>query len=218
MRNLNVLASISSLFVLAATSQANLIQNGGFESPVVTPGSYIQYNAGDTFTGGWVVGGHDVDLVSSTYAEAGIVFNSNSGLASVDLTGGGNSGANSVSQTIPTSTGMRYAVSFYVGRAQSTVTGDYSGPASISMTLLVNNTTQTFTNSNVLSGGIEWTLFTTSFVAQGSSTTLTFTNQTSGASNFAGLDDVDVTAVPGPQALAVFGLGLLGRARRNRKA
>lgn len=206
-------ASVVALSALVASAQANLIQNGGFESPLVTPGGYSQYNSGDTFDGGWVVGGHDIDLVSSTYAESGIVFNSNSGLASIDLTGGGNTGANSVSQIIPTSTGMRYTISFYVGRAQSSTTSSYTGPASI--LLSVGDVNQTFTNSNVLDGGIQWTLFTTSFVAQGSSTTVTFTNQTTGISNLAGLDDVNVTAAPAPGAMAVFGLGLLGRARRR---
>jgi hypothetical protein len=65
-----------------------------------------------------------------------------------------------------------------------------------------------FTNSNSTPDAVNWEQFSTPFLATGTSTTLDFFNgQTT--NNYTGLDNVVVSIVPEPNALALTALGLL---------
>jgi hypothetical protein len=218
-------SSIAAAAVLAAVSclaspALAQLADGGFETPVAGSGTFIQVNSGGS-VGAWTVGGHDVLVINTSYKELGnsIVFNAQSGNQSLDITGHGNTGFNTVSQTFATTPGQAYSLSFYLGNMQDSAgSGLYSLASSVNVGA-TGNLTQLFTNAAVTLNAVNWALQTYGFTATGASTTLTFTNATVG-DNFAGIDGVALAAVPEPASLAVWGaVSALGAAfgwRRRR--
>jgi hypothetical protein len=216
---------IIAAFAIALASpamSAELVVNGGFESPVTPVGGFTQVTGGNSFAG-WNVTGNDVLIINNSYNESGLVFNANSGLNSLDITGAGNTGPNTISQTIPTTVGQ-YVLSFFVGNASPTGgnAGVYGNPSSINLSIN-GGPAQTFTNSTNGPLGINWQKFSVNFTAQGS-TSISFINATPQGDNMAGLDDVSVTAfssaVPEPStwAMLLVGFGFAGAALRRKKA
>jgi hypothetical protein len=221
------------LAVLASQAKANLIVDPGFEVPTVPSASYTDFTTGMTFggTGGWVVQGSDVAIVNTTATAGNLTANANSGFQSLDLTGGSISPSTGVSQAVPTTQGVLYSVSFFLGRGDDSgpgSPGNYSGSATASLSI-GGGPAVLFTNSNVTADQVNWQSQLTSFTAgPGTSTTLTFL--AAGASptvQFIGLDDVSVTAntvtavVPEPNTLALVGFGAVlvswAKFRRRRK-
>lgn len=210
------------LAVLASQAKANLVADPGFETPVITPGTYQDFSPpGATFglTPPWVVQGNDVAIISSTYHEPGVTFAANGGSAqSLDLTGASINPATGVSQTIPTTALTSYTVTFFLGRADDSGSGfnSYSSPATLSFNS--GSGAANFTNSAVTPNSINWAMETTSFVASGSSTTLTWlASGASSTAQYIGLDDINVVAngppppsgVPEPNTLVLAGIGAL---------
>lgn len=208
--------------LLAVSAQANLIVDGGFEVPIANPNTFIKVNGGG-MAGAWNVVGSDVLVIKNTYSEAPpIVFNSQEAVQALDITGAGNTGlSNGVWQDVATTVGQEYSLSFWVGRAQGQ-SGDnrYQTPAAVR--LFVDSTlVNTYTNSNTVTvGTVGWEQFTYTFFAQNATTRVEFLNgvPTSGNpgwNNYAGLDDVQMEAVPEPFTMA--GLAALALAARNRR-
>jgi hypothetical protein len=206
---------IALLFVVATQpTRADLIVNGSFEIPVTTAGSSTTLSGGSTIMTGWTVVGVDVLLLNTTYGEPGNgvnQFNASSGLNSVDLTGAGNTGpTDGVTQTVATTSGQTYLLSFDVGRASGGSL--YATPATDDLS--INGGPRiSFTNSNSTPGMINWHTFTQQFVATGASTTITFLNGTPAGTSEAGLDNVSlvaVAAIPEPSVMALAGFGLAG--------
>lgn len=201
--------SLVALTVLAVASQANLISNGGFEAfntsaadgGGIGPG-YFTYNAGNTSLNDWTIGGTSIDVVT---VPPGIypIFADN---ASLDLLG--TPGPGSISQAITTVVGQQYDVSFW---AQAT-------GAAINQTVNLNAIgAATQSTSFTVSLGT-WTQYSWSFVADSTSTTISFASDplNTGTGNTF-IDNVE--AVPEPMSMAVLGLGLAALARRRaRKA
>jgi hypothetical protein len=208
-------AFTGSVLFLAAVANANLILDGGFEFPTVSPGTYVDY-AGGSNIGPWSVLGNDVIQVSTTYAEPWngmTAFEAEEGLVSLDLTGAGNTGpTDGVSQSFASTVGQKYSLSFWVGSAESIGPSNYyDAPSTVNLS--INGGAQvSYTNPvfDLQTGYANWLQFVTTFTATGPSTSLAFYNGTSSASNLAGLDNVDVEAVPEPSGYAALGLGLLG--------
>lgn len=217
---MNIIRICTATALLAAgqASAVEYVVNGGFELPAVAPTGFANYGNGSTI-GGWTVGGNDVIVLSTTYAEAGLVFNANSGLASLDITGGGNTGpGNSVSQTLATTAGQ-YRISFSVGNASPTGGNAfaYGDPSSIGLSIN-GGPVSVFTNSINTPFAINWKRFSVTFFTPGA-TNITFNNATA-SDNMAGLDDVSVTsAVPEASswAMLIVGFGLTGLITRSRR-
>ena len=217
--------SAAALLLGSPNAQAGLIVNGSFEQPVLSAGEYRDVAGGDSTTiTGWTVLGNDVGLVQNAFSEPGngmTQFNAQAGLNSLDLTGSANSGpTDGIQQTVATTPGQQYALSFYVGRAQSSNGSSiYQGPATIRLSIN-GGSAVSFTNTDTPTPGfMDWQNFNTIFTAATSSTTIAFLNGTPTGTNEAGLDNVSVVGVPEP-GTALFGFVCVGVAalRRRRRA
>jgi Protein of unknown function (DUF642)/PEP-CTERM motif len=203
---------------------ANLLTNASFETGTHTnDGNNTEtFGAGATSIVGWTTVGSHVSWIAdpnpfALTAEDGNLF--------LDLTGY-TAGApfGGVTQSIATTAGDNYALTFYLG----SYTARWGGPP-VSIIASAGSTSETFTDS-ALTVASTWTLETLDFTASGSTTAITLIG-VSGV-NYIGLDNVDVecvstagcgtssgggTSVPEPATLALFGIGLAGLAFARRR-
>lgn len=202
-----------------ATAAINLVVNGDFESAPAANGGFIQYSGGSSFPG-WSVTGNDVIVIDESYSEQGLVFNAQGGSQNaIDLTGAGNTGpANGIVQTIATSAGQKYRLTFFVGNASPTGgnAASYTQPSTLNLTIN-GGLPMTYTNAVNVPFAIDYKQFSLDFTATGA-TTLAFSNGTVG-DNMLGLDTVSVNAVPEPATwgLMIVGFGMIGMASRRRQ-
>jgi hypothetical protein len=203
----------TTLFLLlAGSAQAvELIVNGGFEAAPPAPGGTINY-AGPSGPPGWTHVGGTVSTLDTGYAEGPTVFQAHGGMVSMDLTGPGNTGPTSgLTQAVSTLAGQLYSLSFWLGNAQSSATESYNLPSALALQIDGDAPIQ-FTNSSIVMDRNHWQQFVHSFVAAGTTTTLTFRNATASADNQTGLDDISLLAAvpePGTWALMLAGIGTL---------
>jgi hypothetical protein len=228
--NLRILAASALVAAgLAAASPAlavtNLIVNGGFETPPLNDGAFQLFGAGASNLTGWDVLGparNSVAILDTGYHEAGVTFNAFGGQQALDITGGENTGPTAgIRQTVNTRAGQRYALSFWVGNADGR--SDYAGASALFLGINDHLPTR-FENADITAHGVNWKLFTTSFVATSGHTDILFNNGTAPRSdgtgdNYAGLDNVRLTAVPEPAtwAMMIAGFGFSGAALRRRR-
>jgi Protein of unknown function (DUF642)/PEP-CTERM motif len=202
--------------LLAATaSHANLLSNPSFESgSFVNQGNdTMSLNPGSTAITGWTV---VTDTTAWIGASNPFSLAASDGQFFLDLTnyqpGAPFAG---VSQTIATTPGATYSLSFDLGGSNRWGRPD-------ALTASAAGTSMTFTTPTT--GTLnDWYHETMSFVATGSSTTLTF--QGASGFNYIGLDNVSANlasgpSVPEPTTLSLLGLGIagIGLARRKRKS
>jgi choice-of-anchor C domain-containing protein len=93
-------------------AKTNLIKNGSFESPTVCPTPFATYFALSKSIPGWTIGGVSVDLGCTIWA-------AESGTQSVDLDGSQADGSDgnasgSLSQTVHTTPGHKYLLSWFM--------------------------------------------------------------------------------------------------------
>jgi choice-of-anchor C domain-containing protein len=200
--------------VAARPSHADLIVNGGFETPVAPVNSFTTLGAGSSAMAPWSIVSGSVDVIGANYWPA---FQ---GVQSLDLNG---NSAGTISQSFTTTPGTSYTLSFaYANNADAstlTPTATVSVLDGANATLLsqdVSHTGSTHTNMN-------YSLFSASFVADSATTTLRFAGGTSTWAFGIVLDAVSVNpsvaAVPEPSNLIFGGLAALAGvayARRRR--
>ena len=199
------------------------IVNGGFETPPPPTSLYTPYATGSSFTGWSVVGpsSANVAIVDQGYTSGGFAFPSHSGSAWLDLTGLSNTNSG-VEQTFATTLGTTYNLTFWVGNFDAPYA--LIGSSSTSNVFVDGVLSYVATNTGSTGNTQYWQQFATSFVAAGSSTTLTFINGDPIDDNSNGLDDVSVSVVsvtPEPASMTLLATGLLGFygvARRKQKA
>ena len=219
-----VIVSVFSLFACAGpAAAANLLADGALEAPATPPGGFTVFNGGDSIGGWTVVGpqrGGSVQLLSNTYVEPHIAFEAQSGDASMDLSGPGNTGPDAgIFQTVDTVKGQVYDLSFWVGNADGSQNGNYTLPSTV-MLQIGDDPAQAFTNSDTTPLATNWRRFETTFVGIGIPTEIVFRNGTPLGDAEAGLDNVSLTAgVPEPAAWAmmILGFGLAGASLRRRR-
>ncbi len=186
----------------AIQAHANLITNGGFETPLVPVGSFTNFLAGSTAITGWTVTGPEVSIVSTTDTEFGVTFPAEQGSQWLDLTGDGSNVFEGVRQTLTTTAGTGYTLSFWVG--------NYSGHAchgpTSNVELQINGANVGSFENSTPSNILTWQLFTYNFTATGASTSIEFDNLDPLSDNSNGLDNVDleVTSSPEPAALGLM--------------
>jgi hypothetical protein len=193
----HVMWSLSAAFVLflgAGRANADIVVNGGFET-------------GD-FTG-WTVSGVDpFDVFVSTSMP-------HSGLFAADL--GSVGGIGFLSQTLPTTAGQTYALSYWLAN-------DGFGPVEHFDARINGNVIPgSVLDSPGIDSGFPYRQFTFDFTATGPTTVLSFGERQDPA--FLHLDDVSVNAVvvvPEPATLGLLCIGLAGLAgcgwRRRQRA
>lgn len=226
MKSIHHLAiAIAALLSVSGAAHAQIV-NGGFETPITTPGFYTDFSSGSTALTGWTsVGpaGTDVAVVSTSYVQLGVAFEAQSGNQWLDLTGDGSNSTDGVSQSVATTAGHHYELSFYVGNTSG---GGAFGTTSTVNVLLNGNLSFTAENSTPDADSLTWSQFTYDFVATGP-TVLTFLNGDPDYDNSNGLDSVAlvdngaVSSVPEPDSavLTLAALALVAVTRRlNSKA
>ena len=175
----------------AASAVTSLIKNGGFEKPVVPVGSFDLFSTGQTFSGWHVVGATgSVAPISGQFTSNGFTFDAKSGAQWLDLTGMSNT-ATGVAQTVPTSAGTTYHLTFWVGNIY-----DPQGPFGVSSTVkvFVNNVLKlTAVNSMQSASSQTWKMFTLSIKATSSQTKIAFINGDPSSDNTNGLDQVSLS-------------------------
>lgn len=193
-----LLAAPVLLAIAAAPADAaNLIRNGSFEFPATPDGSYTVYSTGQSFNHWTVVGASgNVATINSNFASCAHTFPAKRGTAFLDLTGTSNT-ATGVQQTISTTPGATYALTFYVGNIYDTTSG--CGTTSTVEVFIDGADLGSFANKWGKSiTAISWRKFSTEFVAQSGSTTISLLNGDPASDAVNGLDGVSVTLVSGP--------------------
>jgi hypothetical protein len=199
MKTLPLMRSLIALVILfsAFQSQANLITNGNFDSPVPTVGS----------GGGWTASGNDAAGGYQTVSGDSFFIMNAAGENATDP---------SISQTLTGLTiGQQYDVS---GDFTDYYGCSYCDPAALSFGIALSPGGLLLEASHP---GFfpDWFTFATSFVASALSHDIIFTSERSGTDYAYAIDNIIVTAaVPEPSIIALFGLGLvgIGFARRRR--
>lgn len=201
MKMLKSIAVIAAL--LSPLAQANLITNGSFEDNSVSKGNWSWFTAAQV--NGWE--GSNIEIWNNF---GGVT--AYDGNQFIELNAhGNNQGAWSIYQPFATVVGQRYQLSF-VYRARASANEQFK--------VSVANLLQTINNSDKKN----WTMFSGSFIAQSTTSVLTFTSLTNGTiGNFIdnvrveGLRTPQLQSVPtGPLApLMVLAAGLLWWRRRS---
>lgn len=216
--------SLAALVSLFGAGGANAgIVNGSFETPSVPNGGFTNYDVGSAALTGWTVfgpSGAQVSIVSNTFAQNGVSFPAQDGIQWLDLTGENSNSSEGVSQTVATTVGHLYQLSFAVG---STTGGGLFG---VSSTVAVSlNGVLTFTDTNSMASPTTqaWQVFSETFVANSPMTTIAFQNADPASDNDNGLDNVvlndlgAVSAVPEPASFQLLGSGLAALVLAKRK-
>jgi hypothetical protein len=187
-----VLNDALAMALAAPRAGGSLIQNGGFEAPVVASGSYQLFAGGQSFAGWQVIGvpRGNVAPISGGYRNAGITFNAHSGAQWLDLTGLTNS-ANGVQQTVRTRAGARYELSFFIGN----VSGGGFGTTSAVEVLIDQRSVGVFRNDRVQPGAQHWRRIAIPITASSAATAVAFINRDAANDNSNGLDDVALVEV-----------------------
>jgi hypothetical protein len=207
---LGIAAALLATLGAAECAEANLIDNGSFES--ASPGSALPTGNGvalltsSTAMAGWTVfGGLTTDGLA--WLPNGDIYGAATpfGADFLDLTGYHDEPPYfGVTQTIATTPGATYDLTFSLGVLQGSPI--YGGP--IGVTATADSSSQDFTNYNPAGDGNIWQNFTLEFAASAASTVISI--QGIEGDQYIGLDNVAVnlsSAVPEPATWVTMLLG-----------
>ncbi len=199
---------LTLVFAISQAESANLVTNGSFESGgyVTSTNDTMTLAIGSTDMDGWTV---TEDLISWIGPLNPWSLTANEGDFFLDLTDfSTGSPFGGVSQSITTEVGQSYELSFDLGSSNI-----WGRPSAIEASAA--GSSNIYTSSTV--GGLsDWDRFSMIFTADSETTTISLTGTT--GSQYIGLDNVSVSAVPVPAALWLFGSGLIGLIGMKRKS
>jgi len=197
---------IYSFVSITPSWAGNLIGNGGFEGPHLTADQPLRIEyVGSTFHGWTVTGpnnppGLGVSLINEAYVENFgenvLHFSPDKGAQSLDLSGPSNEGPVGVQQTVATTAGDPYVLSFGLANQDDSY-ALYSRPSAVEV--YIDGASQgIFKNDRNTANDLTWRKFRVSFTAATSATTIQFVNRTRSDDNECGLDSVSL--VPATEA------------------
>jgi choice-of-anchor C domain-containing protein len=171
--------------VTVSWQPSNILVNGSFEQgPDLGPsGGVLSLNPGDTSITGWTVTQAQIDYVSSQFWQA------SDGARSLDLDGTPGNGG--IQQTIATTPGTTYAVSFDMAGNP----GGLPTVKTMAVRAAGQSATFSFDTTGTSFANMGWVTHTWSFVANSTSTTLEFDSaDADGGAYGATLDNVSVVS------------------------
>jgi hypothetical protein len=223
MKYVLVLLSIAaSALAPRAAEAANLITNGSFELPTLTAEYRNHAVASSTLTG-WEIVGPAFESVSQVRSDfsgnPGYFFPAQAGSVWLDLAGFVSNSPTAVQQSVATTPGATYDLSFYVGN----VSGSSFG-TSTTLEVEFGSGRTAFSCTNAAPGfNLTWQRCTNSFVATAAATHILFRNLDPSTDYSAAIDNIALTpasgAVPEPAgwAMMLVGFALVGICLRNGK-
>jgi len=211
-------APLVTALLFALPSDANIVQNGSFESGAFAAdvcGTYMRLPDGSTALDGWTVSTSADNLLWGDSPSCDIPpYDAADGNFYVDLTGqGAESPDGALSQTLSVEdgTGYLFSIALFAGNTGGLVVS------------IGSNVLSLVAGASFVVGGGQWITYTAGFVGDGADLTplLTLANATPG-SMIVFVDDVRIEAVqaPAPASLPLLAAGLAalgaGRLRRRR--
>jgi choice-of-anchor C domain-containing protein len=181
------------------SSLAAIVLNGSFEEGNYVPNSsgFETLINGNTDITGWTVTGLSIDWIGSYWQAADLS-------KSLDLAGLGDGGV--LQSLLTTIVGQEYRLSFAMAGNTD------NGPTVKTMIVTVDGLISipyTFNTSGHSRGSMGWELHTLDFVAESTTTLLSFSNET-GTAYGAALDAVSVDPIPEPATIIIWSLFGLG--------
>lgn len=202
------------IYLLLATysnANANLITNGGFESGNLSGGvaggfgPFLTFAAGSTAIDGWVIGAGGVNLWTDYKGTGNHVIDIIADIPDVD---------GSLSQTFSTVANQQYIITFDLSGSNNPDLTSVNNPIKeMDVSVLGSDSTSVLTVITLIENTSGWNgdfiPISFDFVADGSQSTIEFLGFNSGWNGFY-IDNVNISAVPIPAAVWLFGSGLIG--------
>lgn len=197
---LHIQALIAPLALLASLGSpppcqaANLLKNGGFETPLVPVGGFTGFATGQDLSKWTVVGEPgNVAVVSGSFVQSGISFIAKAGTQWLDLTGNNSNRPTGVQQSAKTVVGTTYRLTFSVGNVVDA--GHVFGAGSTVQVLLNGSPFFMAVHTAGNATSLSWKTFRVNFTATSSRTTIAFINADPLDDNSNGLDAVSLTSL-----------------------
>ena len=189
---LGIAGAVAATLVITGSAFAASagVTNGGFEAGTLSDAGHPGYQelpAGSPELGPWSITSGSVDWISTYWAPA-------SGTKSIDLAG---REPGTISQTIDTTAGKMYMLTFKLAGNTDSATNPAGGPAVKTLSVAATGNLSadfSFNTTGKTPSHMGWTAKSYQFTATGASTTITFTNTSPGYYG-AALDDVQVNAL-----------------------
>ena len=170
-------AFVATVVLAGAASQAhaNLVVDGDFTNNITASPGFVTYSAGATLPGGpWYVVSGSVDLIGNYWQSPSGAPGANPPNGSVDF---GRISVGSISQTLTTSIGQQYQVSFDLSGnpdGNGTTATPAGNTKSLNVTAAGSSPNFTYLTGTNTHSNMQYALETFDFVATTTSTVLTF--------------------------------------------
>ncbi|HXI98944.1 MAG TPA: DUF642 domain-containing protein [Gemmatimonadaceae bacterium] len=182
--------------VPSCMTAGSMLVNCSFERPPVVGNGFQNFNTGQSLDGWTVTGEGSVSTVSRNFQQDGFTFPAHDGAQALNLTGFTSNSATGVSQTVTTTVGAHYTLTFWVGNLfdSNGIFGrgtNAAGGTSSTVLVFVDGTQMgSAFNADLGFTMLNWQTFTFLFTAAAATTTIELRNDDSvhDSSNF--IDDV----------------------------
>lgn len=220
MKRKNFLFAVSTFLSTPCAFSANIIDiqygagAGSFELPGHTGPLFVTLETNSSDISGWTVNTTNIDWAKAT------AWNPSDGNYSIDLNGspGGPGGVQTI---VPTTVGTTYRVTFDI--AAFTAPGSTTNPKTFETTAAGVTTQFSLTTTDNYSLPFDlpltvtWSTRSFDFVANSSSSTVSFVSTVPTESAGILLDNVSIEAVPEPGSTAIAGIGVAVLVLRRRR-